>query len=109
MEPQFPGYARLARRFPRRAAELRCLFPYLAARGEYGSTDLEEELSRAVQDPGRDMRIECTRPDGRVVEVRRNAVPGGGFVVIYSDVTERKRAEAEIRAARDAAEKALGE
>jgi len=41
--------------------------------------------------------------------VRYNAVPGGGFVVIYSDVTERKRAEAEIRTARDAAEKALQE
>jgi two-component system, NtrC family, sensor kinase len=36
-------------------------------------------------------------------------VPGGGFVVIYGDVTERKRAEAEIRAARDAAERALQE
>jgi signal transduction histidine kinase len=55
------------------------------------------------------LRIEHTRPDGRVVEVRRNAVPGGGFVVIYSDVTERKRAEAEIRAARDTAESALRE
>jgi len=41
--------------------------------------------------------------------VRRNPVPGGGFVLIYSDVTERKRAEAEIRSARDAAEKALAE
>jgi hypothetical protein len=41
--------------------------------------------------------------------VRRNAVPGGGFVVIYGDVTEQKRAEAEIRAARDAAERALRE
>jgi len=41
--------------------------------------------------------------------VRRNAVPGGGFVLIYSDVTERKRAEAQIRAARDAAEKTLQE
>ena len=30
-------------------------------------------------------------------------------MLIYSDVTERKRAEAEIRAARDAAEAALGE
>jgi two-component system NtrC family sensor kinase len=39
--------------------------------------------------------------------VRRNAVPGGGFVVIYSDITERKRAEEEIRAARDTAERAL--
>src|SRR5207248_9512064 len=53
--------------------------------------------------------FERTRPDGRVIEVRRNAVPGGGFVLIYSDITERKRAEAQIRAARDAAEKALQE
>ena len=55
------------------------------------------------------MRFEHTRPNRRVIEVRRNAVPGGGFVVIYSDVTERKRAEAEIRTARDTAEKALQE
>ncbi len=34
-------------------------------------------------------------------------MPGGGSVLIYSDVTERKRAEAEIRAARDTAEAAL--
>src|SRR5262249_40551756 len=49
------------------------------------------------------------RPDGRVIEARRNSVAGGGFVLIYSDVTERKRAEEEIRTARDAAEKALAE
>ena len=36
-------------------------------------------------------------------------MPGGGVVPIYSDVTERKRAEAEIRAARDTAEQALRE
>ena len=53
------------------------------------------------------MRIERTRPDGRVIEMRRNPVPGGGFVLIYSDVTERKKAEETIRAARDAAETAL--
>ena len=33
--------------------------------------------------------------------MRRNPVPGGGFVLIYADITERKRAEAEIRAARE--------
>src|SRR5262249_17455047 len=44
-----------------------------------------------------------------VIEVGRNAVPGGGFVLIYGDVTERKHAEAEIRGARDTAEKALRE
>jgi PAS domain S-box-containing protein len=80
-------------------------FRYLAARGEYPA-DLEAELNRSLEDTNSDMRFERTRPDGRVVEVRRNAVPGGGFVLIYSDITERKRSEAEIRAARDAAEAA---
>jgi len=36
-------------------------------------------------------------------------VPGGGFVLIYSDITERKHAEEQIRAARDTAEAALRE
>jgi len=49
---------------------------------------------------------ERTRPDGRVIEIRRNPVPDGGFVLIFSDITERKRSEEEIRAARDAAEEA---
>jgi signal transduction histidine kinase len=34
---------------------------------------------------------------------------GGSFVLIFSDITERKRSEAEIRVARDAAETALRE
>jgi PAS domain S-box-containing protein len=84
-------------------------FRYLAARGEYGSADLEAELRRFVEDTERDMSFERIRPDGRVIEVRRNAVPDGGFVLIYSDITERKRSEAEIRAARDAAEAAYRE
>jgi two-component system, NtrC family, sensor kinase len=84
-------------------------FRYLADRGEYVSADLEAQLSRAVEDTGRELRFERTRPDGRVLEVRRNPVPDGGFVLIYNDITERKRAEAAIRAARDAAETALRE
>src|SRR5206468_12516833 len=82
-------------------------FRYLAARGEYG--ELDTELSQSVDDRGREARFERTRPDGRVIEVRRNPVPGGGFVLMLGDVTERKRAEAQIRAARDAAEAALAE
>jgi signal transduction histidine kinase len=84
-------------------------FHYLAERGEYVSADLEAQLGRFVEDTVRDMRFERTRPDGRIIEVRRNAVPGGGFVLIYGDITERKRSEAKIRAARDAAEAAYRE
>jgi len=84
-------------------------FRYLADRGEYVSADLEAQLSRTVEDIRREMRFERTRPDGSVIEVRRNPVAGGGFVLIYADITERKRAEQAIRAARDAAETTLRE
>jgi PAS domain S-box-containing protein len=83
-------------------------FRYLADRGEF-SADLEAQLGRTVDDTGLELRYERMRPDGRVVEVRRNPVPGGGFVLIYSDITQRKRAEEAIRAAKDAAESALRE
>ncbi len=82
---------------------------YLAERGEFGAADVEAEVQRMTGVVGTQGSVERTRPDGRVVEVRYNSVPGGGFVLIYGDVTERKRAEAEIHAARDAAERALGE
>ena len=39
-------------------------FRYLADRGEYVSADLEDQLSRAVEDTSRGMRFERTRPDG---------------------------------------------
>jgi len=82
---------------------------YLATHGEYGAVDVEAEVRRLSERVGTQWSAERTRPDGRVIEVRSNPVPGGGVVLIYSDITERKRAEAEIRAARDTAEKALQE
>jgi PAS domain S-box-containing protein len=82
---------------------------HLATHGEYGEVDVEAEVRRLIEAAGRQYSTERTRPDGRVIEVRANPVPGGGVVINYSDVTERKRAEAEIRAARDAAETALHE
>jgi PAS domain S-box-containing protein len=82
-------------------------FRYLADRGEFASADLEAQLGRSVDETELEMRYERTRPDGRIIEVRRNPVPDGGFVLIYADITERKRAEEAIRLARDAAENAL--
>jgi signal transduction histidine kinase len=75
-----------------------------ARRGEYGPGDPETQvaervaLARAFQPH----RFERARPDGTVVEVCGNPMPGGGFVTTYTDVTERKRAE--VALARQAAE-----
>ncbi len=81
---------------------------FLAARGDFGSgREAEEQLRVLVTSTDKPSVYERMRPDGRMLEIRRNPVPDGGFVLMFSDITERKRSEAEIRAARDAAEAAL--
>jgi PAS domain S-box-containing protein len=85
---------------------------FVAARGDLAMRkvdDPEEQIRALVATTDQPVVYERTRPDGRVLEIRRNPVPGGGFVLIFSDITERKRSEEEIRAARDAAEAALRE
>jgi signal transduction histidine kinase/ActR/RegA family two-component response regulator len=47
---------------------------------------------------------ERTRPDGTALEVRTQRLPDGGAVRTFTDTTERKRTEAALAAARDAAE-----
>jgi signal transduction histidine kinase len=44
------------------------------------------------------------RPDGHALELRRNRLPDGGFLTVFSDVTEHRLAEEALRQAREAAE-----
>ncbi|MBO0711864.1 MAG: PAS-domain containing protein, partial [Acetobacteraceae bacterium] len=80
-----------------------------AERGEFGPVDIEAEVARRVslmRSGQANGTIERLRPGGRAVELRRRAMPGGGFVTLYSDITSRKQAEEAMRRARELAEAA---
>ena len=73
-----------------------------AAAGEFGTVDIEAEVTRrmSLARAHRDYGVtERTRPNGHTIELRRNALPDGGLVTLYTDVTARRRAEAAAREA----------
>ena len=52
------------------------LIRYLAERGEFGSCDADEEIGKRLASLDRPYTDERTRPNGTVLEIRRNPVPG---------------------------------
>ena len=78
---------------------LESIIRYNALRGEYGTGDVEKQLT-AVTKMVRGCATrtwERTRPNGTVIEIRGTPMPDGGLVTIYTDITERKRAEERLR------------
>jgi PAS domain S-box-containing protein len=74
---------------------------YNAARGEYGPGDVEAAV-RAIVERARTQRVqphqfERVRPNGTPLEIRGAPMPDGGFVTTYTDISARKRAEAEAQ------------
>jgi histidine kinase len=74
-----------------------------ARRGDYGPGDPKQQvqmrLDRVRQQPVR--QTELRRPDGTWLDMRHSRTSGGWIVRTYSDITERKRAEAELDAHRN--------
>lgn len=74
---------------------------YLAERGEYGEVD---DLDSFVADRVTLARafephyMERTRANGRVISVEGAPLPEGGWVTVYTDITETKKQEALLRA-----------
>ena len=69
-----------------------------AAAGEFGSGEEREKWIRQQldRDWNQPQTYRRTRPDGTEIEGVVSLVPGGGFVLTLTDVTDRVRAEAEI-------------
>ncbi|MEO8715744.1 MAG: CHASE3 domain-containing protein, partial [Acetobacteraceae bacterium] len=60
--------------------------------------DAEKQFQEAgLRDPRPIVHERVRTSDGRGFEVRRSAMPGGGFVITVADITERTRAEAMMR------------
>jgi signal transduction histidine kinase len=77
-----------------------------ARRGDFGEVDIETEIRARLDRLRRDnaQSMERTTLSGRVLEIRRRRMPDGGYVTLYSDITERKRAERAMSNARNQAE-----
>jgi PAS domain S-box-containing protein len=77
-----------------------------AERGEFGDGPVEELIRSRIERArsSEPFSVDRRRPNGRFISLRRNPMPGGGFVALYSDVTERRRAEDALRDAKEAAE-----
>ncbi|HVR50597.1 MAG TPA: PAS-domain containing protein, partial [Pseudorhodoferax sp.] len=73
---------------------------YNAQRGDYGPGNAAALVAERVAAARafRAHEIERTRPNGQVLRIRGEPVPGHGFVTLYSDVTAERQAEATIRA-----------
>jgi signal transduction histidine kinase len=73
-----------------------------AATGEFGPVDVEAEVARRLtllQPDSSTGTIERLRPGGQRLELRRNPLPGGGFVTLYTDITTRRQTEERLRQA----------
>jgi signal transduction histidine kinase len=77
-----------------------------ARRGLAGPGDPEAEVQKrlAHMRAGTPYVAERRFPDGSVIEILGNPMPGGGFVATFTDVTASRRSETELRRAAETLE-----
>lgn len=87
------------------------LIRYNAARGWCGAGDPEQHVEKrlAHMRAGSMHLSERRRSDGRVIEVRGQPLPDGGFVSTFNDVTTYKHVEDELREINETLEQRVAE
>jgi len=80
---------------------------YLIDRGDYGDGDKDELMTQMLntapfnESP---QHYERTTKPGKTLECNTQPMERGGYVAIYTDITERKQFEEDLKSARDSAE-----
>ncbi|MCL6416206.1 hybrid sensor histidine kinase/response regulator [Aestuariirhabdus sp. Z084] len=87
------------------------LVAFRGERGEYGEGDVTEIMRQQV---GRiyltePFDMERRRGDGRYVRVQGSPMPGGGVITIYTDITQQKRIDQQLRQANEELEARVDE
>ncbi len=84
---------------------------YNAAHGALRGDDAMRLVARRMAHlrRGTDYVYQRNSPDGTVLEIRGNRMPGGGFVTSYTDVSEYKRTEAELKEVNESLERRVSD
>ncbi|GAB3510704.1 hybrid sensor histidine kinase/response regulator [Pseudoxanthomonas daejeonensis] len=87
------------------------LIRYNAERGELGDGNTDEQVGKRIEHmrAGNPHVFERVRADGSVIEMRGQALPGGGYVTSYNDITAYKHAEQALREANETLEQRVAE
>ncbi|HTW69288.1 MAG TPA: PAS-domain containing protein [Acetobacteraceae bacterium] len=99
---RFPDFTGVPRNILRVGMPLEDILRAQAEAGEFGAVDTAAEVARRIalirsgESTGTMLRL---RPGGRMLELRRNPIAGGGFVTLYADVTARQQSEQRLRQA----------
>ncbi|MDH0097222.1 hybrid sensor histidine kinase/response regulator [Ectopseudomonas hydrolytica] len=82
-----------------------------AERGMLGSGDVEENVAKRLywMRQGTAHSYERVFPNGRVIELIGNPMPGGGFVMSFTDITEFREAERALKEANESLERRVAE
>ncbi|MHC6528561.1 PAS domain-containing hybrid sensor histidine kinase/response regulator [Vibrio proteolyticus] len=82
-----------------------------AEQGLCGPGDPEDHVRRRVYhlEQGTRHTSSRVRPDGRVIEVQGNPMPGGGFVMSFTDITVFREAEQALKDANETLEERVHE
>ncbi|CAM5626442.1 hypothetical protein RLIN73S_07037 [Rhodanobacter lindaniclasticus] len=87
------------------------LIRWNAELGECGPGEVDGHVAKRIEHmrAGSSHLVERVRPDGTVIEMRGRALPGGGYVTTYSDVTAYKHAELALIEANETLEQRVGQ